>query len=510
MLLYLSKTDKIKCVNFFGNKKNLLVEMFDIISELTFIMGVNTVDKKYQIFISSTYKDLIEEREQVRDVILSMYHIPIGMEMFNAADEDQWEIIKETIDSSDYYVLIIGKRYGSIIPEGKPDAGMSYTEKEYRYAAMNNIPILTFIKKDSAITVDKMDTNSEKVEKLKKFIDEIIKHREVDMFENTYDLGNKVTLALQKQIRRKKRPGWIRGDQFDIDAIMKEINVLKQSNLKLTTENEKLKELTRTRMPCINVSVQFAGTIDNPIEIDDYEELSNNVTVQRIRVSKKGYLGLAKCISIDDVPDSVKNVVTREMIDDYNSKLPDCKDVEKYDHGMWFYNEVRKNGQLLDFTISNNGTAKATDINITLEFPKTFIILDRTEADNLSKPEKPIMPINPIEDVMMQNYIAEQYGNPVKEIIHLMKDSYTGLNFDQTKPLSANALLNRNHTIDWTVNIDGQRVKIWSRDLIHTYSQIADSLCIIPLEKGSFSIKITMICAEYTHPEKSAIEISVE
>ena len=112
------------------------------------------MDKKYQVFISSTYKDLIEEREKVCDVILSMYHFPIGMEMFNAADEEQWEIIQETIDSSDYYVLILGKRYGSIIPEGKPDAGMSYTEKEYRYAVSQGIPVLTFIKSDSAVTAD--------------------------------------------------------------------------------------------------------------------------------------------------------------------------------------------------------------------------------------------------------------------------------------------------------------------------------------------------------------------
>lgn len=103
------------------------------------------MDKKYQVFISSTYLDLIPEREKARDVILSMYHFPIGMEMFSAADEEQWEIIKETIDSSDYYVLIIGKRYGSTIPNDKPDAGISYTEKEYRYALSQGIPILTFI-----------------------------------------------------------------------------------------------------------------------------------------------------------------------------------------------------------------------------------------------------------------------------------------------------------------------------------------------------------------------------
>ena len=70
------------------------------------------MEKKYQIFISSTYKDLIEARSKVRDAILSMMHFPVGMEMFNAADEEQWEIIQETIDSSDYYVLILGQRYG--------------------------------------------------------------------------------------------------------------------------------------------------------------------------------------------------------------------------------------------------------------------------------------------------------------------------------------------------------------------------------------------------------------
>jgi len=75
------------------------------------------LEKKYQIFISSTYTDLIEARAKVRDAILSMYHFPVGMELFGAANEEQWQIISETIDSSDYYVLIVGQRYGSVIPE---------------------------------------------------------------------------------------------------------------------------------------------------------------------------------------------------------------------------------------------------------------------------------------------------------------------------------------------------------------------------------------------------------
>ena len=51
------------------------------------------MEKKYQIFISSTFKDLKIARLKVRDAILSMYHFPVGMEMFGALDEDQWEVI---------------------------------------------------------------------------------------------------------------------------------------------------------------------------------------------------------------------------------------------------------------------------------------------------------------------------------------------------------------------------------------------------------------------------------
>lgn len=106
------------------------------------------MDKKYQIFISSTYTDLIEERAKVRDAILSMLHFPVGMEIFGAADEDQWDIIKDTIDSSDYYVLIIAHKYGSVIKDGE-DSVISYTQKEFNYAKERNIPILAFIISDN-------------------------------------------------------------------------------------------------------------------------------------------------------------------------------------------------------------------------------------------------------------------------------------------------------------------------------------------------------------------------
>lgn len=51
------------------------------------------MDKKYQIFISSTYEDLKEERSEVVATILKSNHFPIGMEMFSADNVEQWEQI---------------------------------------------------------------------------------------------------------------------------------------------------------------------------------------------------------------------------------------------------------------------------------------------------------------------------------------------------------------------------------------------------------------------------------
>lgn len=45
------------------------------------------MNKRYQIFISSTYEDLKEERQKVTQAILKLYHFPIGMEMFHADNE---------------------------------------------------------------------------------------------------------------------------------------------------------------------------------------------------------------------------------------------------------------------------------------------------------------------------------------------------------------------------------------------------------------------------------------
>ena len=173
--------------------------------------------KKYQIFISSTYEDLKIEREKVRDSILRMRHFPIGMEQFSASNSAQWEIIKECIDTSDYYVLIIGKKYGSVIQTGE-DAGISYTEKEFNYAVSQGVPVLAFIKSDKAnFSGTAIEQDADKVVKLADFTSRVKSSYEVNWFDNPYELGERVSISLHNEMEKNDRPGWIRGGKVEPD-----------------------------------------------------------------------------------------------------------------------------------------------------------------------------------------------------------------------------------------------------------------------------------------------------
>src|SRR5690242_20626815 len=97
--------------------------------------------------------------------LLELDCIPSGMELFPAADESQWSLIKRVIDDCDYYVLILAGRYGSCNTEG-----VSYTEMEYQYALSIGKPTIAFLHKDiGLIPVNKSEATQEGKDKLTKF-----------------------------------------------------------------------------------------------------------------------------------------------------------------------------------------------------------------------------------------------------------------------------------------------------------------------------------------------------
>jgi len=112
------------------------------------------------------------------------------MELFPAANENQWLIIKRVIDDCDYYVLIIGGRYGSIGLEG-----ISYTEMEYRYALSIDKPTIAFLHKDPGlIPANKSEESEVGREKLRAFR-ALIRANELPDRAATFEL-----LRLRKQV----------------------------------------------------------------------------------------------------------------------------------------------------------------------------------------------------------------------------------------------------------------------------------------------------------------------
>ncbi len=198
------------------------------------------MDKRYQVFVSSTYEDLQAERQEVMHALLELDCIPAGMELFPAANEDQWSLIKGVIDDCDYYLVIIAGRYGSVDSEG-----MSYTEKEYRYALEKEKPIIAFLHKEpGSIPVDKTEDSENGKERLREFR-ELAEKKMCKHWTTPAELGSVVSRSLINLIKRNPATGWVKADLLPDEDTKTEI-------LNLRREVEALQrelEMARTTPP---------------------------------------------------------------------------------------------------------------------------------------------------------------------------------------------------------------------------------------------------------------------
>ena len=187
--------------------------------------------KRYQVFVSSTYKDLVSERKEVIQALLELDCIPVGMELFPATDNDQWTLIKELIDESDYYILIVGGRYGSLNKEG-----ISYTQMEYEYANKIGIPTISFLHKDpDNLPVSKTDKDSEKLELLENFKKNVSK-KLIKNWNTPEELGSVVSRSLVKLIKTNPRTGWVKADKISSNEANLEILKLREKITELENE----------------------------------------------------------------------------------------------------------------------------------------------------------------------------------------------------------------------------------------------------------------------------------
>ena len=193
------------------------------------------MQKRYQVFLSSTFRDLESERLEVMRALLELDCFPCGMEYFPASNDDQWSFIKELIDQCDYYVVVVAGRYGSVNA-----AGISFTEREYRYALEKGIPVLGFVHADPAqIPQGKSELDPEGQKRLNEFRT-LVQTRLCKEWTTATDLGAVVSRSLTQLMKRSPRPGWVRADHLAGPEAAEEIVRLRQINDQLTQDLSRL------------------------------------------------------------------------------------------------------------------------------------------------------------------------------------------------------------------------------------------------------------------------------
>ncbi|EDT41772.1 DUF4062 domain-containing protein [Burkholderia ambifaria] len=199
------------------------------------------MDKKYQVFISSTYIDMKAERQTAVEAILDAGHIPAGMELFSASDKKQIEVIKGWIDRSDIFMLVLGGRYGSV----DPDSGKSYIQLEYEHAVATGKPFFALYLTDVAIqkkaagelglaAVEQNDTKA-----LNEFRAQV-KSRLCSEVEDLKDIRIHVPKAIRDLSAANKLEGWVRASSVpDVSPLISQL-------ASLQAENERLKAMAQT------------------------------------------------------------------------------------------------------------------------------------------------------------------------------------------------------------------------------------------------------------------------
>lgn len=196
------------------------------------------MNKRFQVFISSTFFDLKEERKAIIESLLNARYIPAGMEIFSASSDEQFNYIKKIIDDCDYYILILKQNYGSI----SNATGISYTEMEYNYAMEKKIPILAFIY-DNLENLKVSEREQKNRDLFWNFRERILNtNRLCKLWSSSLELIPSVIGSLNEEVQSNPQIGWMRPDIWEEYYLLDEIYKLRKKKIELEKYIEFLKK----------------------------------------------------------------------------------------------------------------------------------------------------------------------------------------------------------------------------------------------------------------------------
>ncbi len=175
--------------------------------------------ERIDVFISSTSRDLKKYRDKLKDAILNAGAFPLGMEEFDASEQNALQKCYDAVASAEIFVGVYAHRYGfapgadmtytdTAGAIGAGDSATSITRWEYQWARDRGIPMLLYVVGDSddegeplAWTPAYIDTEPARSH-LDAFKVEIMGRHVVGFFTSPDDLARQVAGALPKLIAR--------------------------------------------------------------------------------------------------------------------------------------------------------------------------------------------------------------------------------------------------------------------------------------------------------------------
>lgn len=407
------------------------------------------------------------------------------MENFTASNKTQWEYITNILRECDYYILIVGHRYGTINEE----YGMSYTEMEFDFALSLNIPILAFvIDRDKSAPLPMADRETADHEgKLQRFINEKVRVGRINAKNWTTPdhLAALVSASLSNEIQENPRVGWVRADREDIEYLKKEIARLTAVNKALATQSSI--SLSEQKEP--NFTVLLNG--------------ESELHLERFKISfeKEQF----EHLNFEDLDTYLRKHITEEEVDRYNQMIPSHEEVHAYNQVLETYTRIQHTRFPLDIVIINDGTLKADSIYVDLEFPEEIVLLVKGTAEQL---DKPIRPKHFPKDIVKEarNKMYEKIDSLIDR--SFIMGQHFNVNFRPPLGINIGRLMNQNST--YNLWVDDNKVTMRLDSLLHTrQKKFDDEVELVALKQGEYEIKASVICEQYPEPKEFIIPITV-
>jgi len=187
--------------------------------------GIVMLDTRYQIFISTSGRDMQPERMVLSQTLVGMGFFAWGLEHRTPLTTT---LARRQIDECDYVILLLGSQYGE-----QAISGVSYLSLEYEYALSQAKPIIVFMhEQPENREIDLQETHPQLKDKFLAFRKKLLHEAEhIFYFKTPRELELAVRLNIPLMIEQYGGGGWVPAHQAQ--QLQDEIRLLRNKILQL-------------------------------------------------------------------------------------------------------------------------------------------------------------------------------------------------------------------------------------------------------------------------------------